>query len=243
MDVDEDVFEMAAAGTEAAAHAPGSSSSATYTASAYVPPTAEERAQYEAAATRDFLAYLMKKANITEEQAAGYRVHLNYNAVAHRRTPHAPYTVAYVGPKGEFLQVRGDVVTAIKQSFAAGGGGARRPREDIYAAAGDAYDAVSAQLPAVVDGIRVLSFGHVDPLNCLFHSPVEIYPVGYRAEVSATCSRPFLRALGLGDAAELQVRPWPFIDASLLARALSLRHVSPCARHSRGWPRGLSLAA
>jgi hypothetical protein len=180
-----------------------------------------ELEQYKADAQKELHEFLTKKGVNVATDARGYRVHVSLVIPKNRKgggDPSKPsYTVTYTGPEGEFLQMKSDVLTAIKStskrgSSASGGLGKlpfqpSRSREEIVLAAQQRYDTRMAQssLPLEVGSVRVLSFGDVDYTNHLFHGPHDIFPVGYRAEITARCSKRFERAKGLAEGCEVEL--------------------------------------
>lgn len=57
-------------------------------------------------------------------------------------------------------------------------------REEAHRAAQTELQSAVQQLPHQVGAIRVLDFGTLKPSSPAFHSPVSLFPVGYKSEVT-----------------------------------------------------------
>ena len=174
---------------------------------------------YENQARKELHDFLTKKGVDVATEAKGYKVHINFTQASRRRSElgggKAPYTVSYTGPDGEFLQARGDILTAIKTATRRGSSASSarrpivhsRPRDEIFLEAHDHFESTvtNGDMPLDINGIRVLSFGHIYTRTSLFHSQLEIFPVGYQAEITARSSPSFESSMGLSDDEELEM--------------------------------------
>lgn len=138
----------------------------------------------ETKAWNDLKDYLEGKGIDTVKELGGYRVHVQLSK--NRRLPAGSYIVTYSGPDGDILTSKSDVLSAVKRSVALNANKLHIPRADIYAASQSNFNDLMEEegLPVDIDGIRVLSFGVIDSDNSAFHSPVDIWPIGYTAELS-----------------------------------------------------------
>ena len=137
---------------------------------------------HEMKAKKDLYDFLENKGIDVSREMNGYRVHVQYSK--NRRLPAGTFSVTYSGPDGDILTSKSDVLNAVKR----GSSHSKLyiPRADIYAASQRKYEEFVEEegLPVLIDDIRVLDFGRIDSDNSSFHSSVEIYPIGYRAEIS-----------------------------------------------------------
>ena len=137
----------------------------------------------ETKAWKDLHDFLESKGIDASRELTCYRVHVQLSR--NRRLPAGSFTVTYSGPDGDILTSKSDVLNAIKRSVSLNANRTYISRADIFASSQRKYnDFISyEEFPVDIDGIRVISFGAIDSENSSFHSPVEIYPVGYTAEI------------------------------------------------------------
>ena len=174
---------------------------------------------YENQARKELHDFLTKKGVDVATEAKGYKVHINFTQASRRRSElgggKPPYTVSYTGPDGEFLQARGDILTAIKTATRRGSSTASarrpivnsRPRDEIFLEAHDNFESIvtNGDMPLDINGIHVLSFGQIYTRTSLFHSQLEIFPVGYQAEMTARCTPSYESSMGLSEDEELEL--------------------------------------
>ena len=137
----------------------------------------------ETKAWKDLHDFLESKGIDASRELTSYRVHVQLSR--NRRLPAGSFTVTYSGPDGDILTSKSDVLNAIKRNVSLNANRTFISRGDIFASSQRKYNdfIVYQAMPADIDGIRVISFGAIDADNSSFHSAVEIYPVGYTAEV------------------------------------------------------------
>jgi hypothetical protein len=154
----------------------------------------QETSSSESKARRDLFDYLDDKGVDASREAQGYRVHLKQTRNdRHGDSSRPTVTTTYSSPDGEVFASKTAVLEAIKKSknrnFSSQPSSISSPRADIYTAAKKKYNAtVKEGLPLDIDGIKVISFGTIDPDNNSFHSSVAIYPIGYKAEITVSIS-------------------------------------------------------
>jgi F/Y-rich N-terminus len=138
----------------------------------------------ETKAWKDLHDFLEAKGIDVSRELTGYRVHVQLSK--NRRLPAGSFTVTYSGPDGDILTSKSDVLNAIKRNVSLNSNKLHIPRADIYATSQRKFNNLIEEegLPVMIDGIRIISFGTIDSDNSSFHSPIEIYPVGYTAELS-----------------------------------------------------------
>lgn len=100
------------------------------------------------------------------------------------------FSTSYVAPDGSIMNTRTDVINDIKQ------GDSRRrvstptdamsseKAESIAESRAD-YDKYMKELPVDLDDINVIAFGDIIP-HATFHNPVQIFPAGYKVEMTVT---------------------------------------------------------
>ena len=174
---------------------------------------------YENQARKELHDFLTKKGVDVATEAKGYKVHINFTQASRRRSElggsKPPYTVSYTGPDGEFLQARGDILAAIKTATRRGSSASSahrpiinsRPRDEIFLEAHDNYESMvtNGDMPLDINGIHVLSFGQIYTRTSLFHSQLEIYPIGYQAEITARSSPSYESSMGLSEGEEMEL--------------------------------------
>lgn len=138
----------------------------------------------ETKAWKDLHDFLEAKGIDVSRELTGYRVHVQLSK--NRRLPAGSFTVTYSGPDGDILTSKSDVLNAIKRNVSLNSNKLHIPRADIYATSQRKFNNLIEEegLPVMIDGIRIINFGTIDSDNSSFHSPIEIYPVGYTAELS-----------------------------------------------------------
>lgn len=185
-------------------HGCRSSSNGNYSVSS---DTSSENISYESKARKELSDFLENKGIDASREMVGYRVLLQHSK--NRRLPAGTFSVTYSGPDGDILSSKTDVFNAIKRNMSQSNKFSIS-RSDIYASAQRKLEDFMNEegLPASIDDIRVISFGTIDSDNSSFHNSIEIYPVGYRAEISLPAA-PAIR--GKSSAKSTKVNVVPFL--------------------------------
>jgi hypothetical protein len=87
--------------------------------------------------------------------------------------------VTYTGPDGAILTSKTDVLDSIKKLAKYN----NISRDDIYNASKTVYNEINENLPVEVDGIQVINFGAINYDNNSTFTAVDIFPIGYKAEL------------------------------------------------------------
>ena len=168
-----------------------------------------ENTSYESKARKELSDFLESKGIDASREMVGYRVLLQHSK--NRRLPAGTFSVTYSGPDGDILSSKTDVLNAIKRSIAHSNKFSIS-RSDVYASAQRKLDDLinGKGLPAYIDDIKVISFGTVDSDNSSFHNSIEIYPIGYRAEISIPAS-PAVRGKTSTKSTKVRIIPTLFV--------------------------------
>ena len=184
-------------------HGCRSSSNGNYSVSS---DTSSENISYESKARKELSDFLENKGIDASREMVGYRVLLQHSK--NRRLPAGTFSVTYSGPDGDILSSKTDVFNAIKRNMSQSNKFSIS-RSDIYASAQRKLEDFMNEegLPASIDDIRVISFGTIDSDNSSFHNSIEIYPVGYRAEISLPAA-PAIRGKSSAKSTKVNVVPF-----------------------------------
>lgn len=145
----------------------------------------------ETEAHRDLFDYLSNKGiDVSTREAQSYKVHIKHPH-QDRRSENSSNSavITYSSANGDMYSSKDAVLNAIKtsknKSQSSHSPKSSSPRADIATAAKKRFNAFMRDaLPGSVDGIKILSFGSIDSDNNSFHTLVEIYPVGYKVEMT-----------------------------------------------------------
>lgn len=158
--------------------------------------TAETIRQQEHKARRELVDFLVRK-GVDPHAADEYQIHIRQSKVKARRydasSPPGPaftYSVTYSGPEGSILMSKSDVLSTISdrksrhsasQLKASNGKGVPSRTAAYENARQHLADKTEDGFPLQAEKILIHTLGEIDPRSG-FHSSVQIYPVGYRAE-------------------------------------------------------------
>lgn len=121
-------------------------------------------------------------------QATIYRIHFRLNKSRKGATVSTSYSTTYTGPTGGILTSKSDVLNDIKQRMKANTltsiSSINTQREKSHQTSKSDLQSYLDALPADIEGKRVVNFGCIDITNPGFHNSVQIYPIGYKAEMS-----------------------------------------------------------
>ena len=161
--------------------------------------TSTELGIFKAKAEKELHEFLSKKGVDVATEAKGFKVHVSVVAKSRNRNLNGaggskpPFTVNYTSPEGEFLQAKGDVLNSIQKQRHKGNSQSSvrftstKPIADIHAAAKANFENTFTEnltLPIEIDGITIFDMGNIEVSNSAFHTMMDIYPIGYRAEVN-----------------------------------------------------------
>jgi hypothetical protein len=144
----------------------------------------------ETEAHRDLFDYLSNKGiDISTREAQGYKVHIKHpHQDRHSENSSNSAVITYSSANGDIHSSKEAVLNAIKtsknKSQSSHSPKSSSPRADISAAKKRFNAFMRDGLPGSVDGIKIISFGSIDHDNNSFHTLVEIYPVGYKVEMT-----------------------------------------------------------
>lgn len=150
---------------------------------------ATEKDNLRAAARRELNNFLSSR-GIDPALADNIQIHLK---LLKKRRPgtegetqkSSGYSVTYTSPDGSILASKTDVFNALNSppSEAARSVSDPEARRSSHESSRDRLDIIQECKPITIDSIKVIEFGEIVELPGLF-TPVQIYPVGYKAEVS-----------------------------------------------------------
>ena len=140
----------------------------------------QETSSLESNARRELISYVGSKGFDVNKEIQGYKVHVKLPKNERHNDNRRPIpTITYTSPDGVVYSSKAAVVDALKLSTR------HRSRAEIYSSAVKKYQSFirGIDLPVDVDGIKVIEFGSIDSSESALHSSVEIYPIGYVAEI------------------------------------------------------------
>lgn len=145
----------------------------------------QNNSSLEVKARRDLFDYLGNKGIDIAKEPQKYSVNIKLNKNdRHDDNSRSDHTISYSGPNGEVYHSKNEVCEAIKSHVHRNTNTSHSTKKiklhsDIVAKAKKNYESeVRDSMPIDVDGIKVISFGSIDPDNLSFHSENEILPIG-----------------------------------------------------------------
>jgi hypothetical protein len=149
-----------------------------------VPNHSKERLRdWEKEARTDLIAYLQRN-HMDASWAEKYELSIRptkKRVDLTRKSENKGYTVTFISPSGIILPSKTDLLNDIRESMS--GRNNSKSTGNVRETAAEEAQAKLARVsfPTTFDKIRVLSLGTVDTRSG-FHSPIYIYPVGYKCE-------------------------------------------------------------
>jgi hypothetical protein len=147
----------------------------------------------ETEAHRDLFDYLVNKGiDVSTREVQGYKAHVKYpHQDRHNDNSTGSAVITYSCANGDKYLSKDAVLNAIKssknKSQSSHSPKSGSLKANIFASAKKRFNAFMRDgLPGSFDGIKVISFGSIDPDNNSFHTFVEIYPVGYKVEMTVS---------------------------------------------------------
>lgn len=142
----------------------------------------------EAKARKQLRLFLLSK-GIEPHLSDDYKVHIKMkkarSSAGIGNGESVGYTVSYSCPMGSILVSKADVLSSIQESRRRQQNSHHKSNNSSAQRSESANDSAKRleglELPVVIDGITVLSFGVVD-FRPEFHTAVQIYPLGYKCE-------------------------------------------------------------
>lgn len=149
----------------------------------------ESRSEIEA--HKELFDYLINKGiDVGAREAQGYKVHVKHpHHERHSDNSAQSAIITYTSANGDLYSSKAAVLNAIRtsknRSQSSHSPKSCSPKADVYAAAQKKFNHFMKDgLPGSIEGIKVISFGSIDSNNNSFHTLVEIYPVGYKVEMT-----------------------------------------------------------
>ena len=143
----------------------------------------QESSTSETKARRELLSYLTSKGVDISKEVQSYKVHVKLaKNERHNDSRRSSPTITYTSPNGDVYSSKVDVFEALRLSKIR----STAARAEIYNAATKKFNSFvrNNDLPIEVDGIKVIEFGDVNSDESRLHSAVDIYPIGYDAELN-----------------------------------------------------------
>lgn len=127
------------------------------------------------------LSSFLKRKGVSDGVIGQYTVHVNFVKTKLKYLKDdkkRPTNIYYVAPDGSMLKSKNDAYSdALK--YMRDSDDFSSQREKVHE--GARLTLSKKQLPFVLNGVKVISFGQID-VRSGFHSPVQLWPVGYRCE-------------------------------------------------------------
>jgi hypothetical protein len=137
-----------------------------------------EVSSYETKARKDLIEFLTNK-GVDVSRVHDYQIHIQITKKRKSHSGTGNFSVTYTGPDGAILTSKTDVLDSIKKLAKY----SNISRDDIYNASKTVYNEINENLPVEVDGIQVINFGVINYDNNSTFTAVDIFPIGYKAEL------------------------------------------------------------
>ena len=145
--------------------------------------SSQESTSAESRARRDLIGYLSSKGIDASKEIQRYKVSVKLGKnERHNDNRRSIQTITYTAPNGQTYTSKADVFDALRLSKSS----SNSSRAEIYSTATKKFNSFVRNniFPVDIDGIRVIHLGDINSEECSLHSLVDIYPVGYDAEVT-----------------------------------------------------------